>query len=131
VSGARDRTSAYWSLKSRVLARPHGGEGFTRSDGAFRLIRAGLCERHGFAQAADAHHRLAVSQGGPDAVANLTALCRACHDWAHAHPREAAEGGWVVPPGTDFRGVPLSLWNGAVVLLDDEAGYLYQKWPTR
>lgn len=26
-------------------------------------------------------------------------LCRACHDWVHAHPVEATAEGWLIPSG--------------------------------
>lgn len=37
----------------------------------------------------DPHHVLRRSQGGPDTVENLIAVCRAHHDWIHGHPARA------------------------------------------
>lgn len=34
----------------------------------------------------DPHHVLMRSQGGQDTAENLKTLCRAHHDWVHAHP---------------------------------------------
>lgn len=41
------------------------------------------------------HHIWLRSRGGPDEAWNLLNVCFACHDWIHAHPREATEGGFM------------------------------------
>jgi 5-methylcytosine-specific restriction endonuclease McrA len=119
----------WWDLKAQVLARPHGGQGHFRKDGTFRLERHGRCERCGKQDAVDAHHRVPVSAGGPDAASNLAALCRECHDWVHQHPSEARLGGWIVRRSEDIAVRAILPWDGSVVLLDDEANYSFQKWP--
>ncbi len=43
-----------------------------------------LCENCGRV-AADIHHLKYRSQGGTDDISNLMALCRTCHEMAHAH----------------------------------------------
>src|SRR5258707_62554 len=108
-----ETTPAYWKLKARVLARPLNGR----------------CERCGERKATDAHHRRLVSQGGPDLASNLAALCRQCHDWCHDHPTEARGGGWIVGAGVDWRTKALLLWDGSLVILDDDAGYAFQGYP--
>jgi hypothetical protein len=125
------REHDYWSLKALVLARPQGGDGSWRHDGAFRLTRAGLCEKCGRVRATDAHHRKPVAQGGPDVASNLAALCRTCHDWCHGHPAEAVLGGWIVRPHDDFRSKALLLWDGSIAMIDDDANYSFQQWPSR
>lgn len=37
----------------------------------------------------DPHHVLRRSQGGPDTVENLIAVCRSHHDWIHQHPAKS------------------------------------------
>ncbi len=43
------------------------------------------------------HEKLTRARGGsitdPE---NCVALCRECHDWIHAHPRQATEDGWLI-----------------------------------
>lgn len=41
----------------------------------------------------DPHHILRRSQGGTNDADNLVTLCRAHHDWVHAHPVTANELG--------------------------------------
>lgn len=43
------------------------------------------CE-HCSSPAIDIHHLLFKSQGGKDVIENLIALCRYCHNRAHAEP---------------------------------------------
>ncbi len=53
-----------------------------------------LCHRE---RAVDAHELLMRSQGGSITdAANIVPLCRACHDWIHAHPRLAYMQGWLI-----------------------------------
>jgi hypothetical protein len=122
--------AAWWQLKAQVLARPSGGEGVRRRDGSFQLLRHGRCEKCGQREATDAHHRKAVSQGGPDTASNLAALCRECHDWCHQNPYDARLGGWIIRPNDDPEVRAILPWDGSVVLLDDDACYSFQKWPS-
>lgn len=40
-------------------------------------------------------------------VSNLVSLCRTCHDWVHAHPQEAYEGGFLVHSWEDPAEIPV------------------------
>ena len=69
---------------------------------------AGRCEAMVFpvctGGAEQLHHRQYRSRGGEHTVTNLVFICKACHDWAHAHPKESAEIGlsvhtWQEPGG--------------------------------
>ena len=35
---------------------------------------------------------------------NLLALCATCHEWAHAHPKSARRGGFLVPRAAEVPG---------------------------
>jgi 5-methylcytosine-specific restriction endonuclease McrA len=41
----------------------------------------------------DPHHVLPRGRGGADELSNLVTLCRAHHDWVHAHPSVARPAG--------------------------------------
>jgi hypothetical protein len=57
----------------------------------------GRCERCGRGMFVfDHHHRKLRSRGGGDSAANLVAICRRCHNWIHANPRQASVDGWMV-----------------------------------
>lgn len=43
----------------------------------------------------DPHHVKRRSQGGEDTPENLVSLCRAHHDWVHAHPDESYQLGFL------------------------------------
>jgi hypothetical protein len=50
----------------------------------------GICE----VRATDTHEYCSRAQGGdPNDPDNTFATCRACHDWIHTHPFEAADMG--------------------------------------
>ena len=65
-----------------VLARDMG----CRAAGVIRIPCAGRI---------DPHHVKRRSQGGQDTVENLISLCRAHHDWVHAHPDESYQLGFL------------------------------------
>ena len=67
------------------------------------------------------HHRKLRSRGGADSAANLVDICHHCHDWIHAHPKDATERGWMVPSWADPVEVPVYRYR-RWVLLDDEGG---------
>lgn len=46
--------------------------------------------------AAHRHHRLPRSAGGDDDWTNTLDVCRACHEWIHAHPEASYAEGWLV-----------------------------------
>jgi 5-methylcytosine-specific restriction endonuclease McrA len=60
-----ESTRRWRELRQAVLDRAHG-----------------RCERYG-GVAVDAHHVRQRVAGGPDSLANLVALCEACHAEAH------------------------------------------------
>lgn len=92
--------------------------------------RAGWrCERCGERKPLQAHHRQLLSQGGPDALSNLAALDADCHSWAHAHPRAAQLGGWIVPSWADPASRAMLLYDGRLVVPDDEGGYRFASPP--
>ena len=81
------------------------------------------CERCGAHPAVHAHHRRLASQGGPDVTSNLAALCASCHRWCHEHPAQAAIAGWIIMSGAEPAAIPVTLWDGRLAWLNDEAGY--------
>lgn len=95
------------------------------------LARAGWrCERCLSLPIDHVHHRRPKGSGGTslewvDAPANLVALCRQCHEWAHAHPREARESGWLISKwGGMADSVPLTDLSGVTVWLTDDGSRL-------
>lgn len=74
----------------------------TRARGVPSEVRAAVLARDGGCRAAalvgevrcwgplDPHHLRRRSQGGTDTAANLATVCRAHHDWIHAHPEAAS-----------------------------------------
>lgn len=95
------------------------------------LARAwlGRCEWCGQDLPEDAHHRLLKGQGGPDRCWNLTGVSRICHGYIQTHPVEAQGRGFIVESCDDPVTVPMRLWNGALVRLDDQYGYEFLEWP--
>lgn len=117
------------TIQAIVLARPAGGSGYWKAD-KFILLEPGRCERCGRQRASDAHHRKLVSEGGPDVISNLAALCRECHDWCHRNV-EAARGLGFIVRGRDWRVKAIQLWDGSLVTLDDDGMYPFQGWPKK
>lgn len=72
------------------------------------------------------HHRKLRSQGGKDVLSNLLALHHECHNLgrpsAHLDVAWATERGLLVPSWSESVSHPLTLPNGAKVLLDDNGG---------
>lgn len=56
----------------------------------------GQCARCGN-RGTDIHHRIRRRDGG-HGIANLVGLCRTCHSWVHAHPKQAQDSGYIVGP---------------------------------
>lgn len=118
-------TETDWlSMSALCRARPPGGLG-NWSGGKFTLLRPGKCERCGDRWATDAHHRVLQSQGGPDVLSNLSALCRRCHGWVHTHRVESELAGFIVPSWQDFRVKAFTMYDGTIRLADDEGGYAF------
>lgn len=92
----------------------------------------GRCERCLQATlAGDPHHRRVRGMGGSKAPdrhdpSNLVWVCRPCHDWIHAHPKEAGESGFIIPrsSGNHPLEVPITDLTGQVRFLDNEGQYL-------
>lgn len=103
----RDHVLRMAELRPAVLARA-----------AYHCERCGRLEgswNHDLGRyvALEAHHRLMRSQGGPDTMENLVALCgpnpAGCHGWVHAHPTESYTIGLLIkrssgPPSEPFDG---------------------------
>lgn len=70
----------------------------------------GLCVRCG-QEATDVHHRLVKGMGGTKkeninyGADNLVSLCRNCHAYIHAHPRESYRTGFLVASWDDPEGI--------------------------
>lgn len=65
------------------------------------------------------HHRMRRQAGG-DRLANLTALHDPCHRYVHAHPLEAKDRGFIVPPQAgDPAKIRLTLTDGTAWWLTD------------
>lgn len=55
-----------------------------------------VCERCDAARSTDVHEPHTRARGGSITdPSNVRAVCRACHDWIHAHPAQAAAEGWL------------------------------------
>jgi len=53
------------------------------------------CERCG-QRSQVVHERLTRARGGSITdPSNCVVLCNPCHDWIHAHPRQATQEGWL------------------------------------
>lgn len=50
-----------------------------------------VCEVCGVAKSKDIHHKAGRYSGNYTNVATFMAVCRPCHDYIHAHPKEARE----------------------------------------
>jgi hypothetical protein len=93
-TGSLKRTQA---MTSHPTARRRS-EGATGRSGIPEAVRHEVMMRDGRCVAprlvpevlcwgeSDPHHVKRKSQGGEDTTKNLIALCRAHHDWVHAHP---------------------------------------------
>lgn len=89
VSQARvDESPEYEAAKATVLLRDRGVCQAEGMDGV----------PHGGPK--DPHHVCPTGRQGPRCEPeNMTTLCRAAHDWAHAHPRKALELGLLLHAG--------------------------------
>lgn len=62
---------------------------------AIRLRSQQVCERCMIRVASDMAHRMPRAIGGHSTL-NIAHLCRTCHDWCHANPKQARLQGWIV-----------------------------------
>lgn len=78
-------------------------------------------------------HRIPRGMGGTsdpriNMPSNLLWVCgdgtRKCHGHMESQRTEAYKNGWLVPRKTDPRLVPVLLWDGRRVLLDDEGEWI-------
>lgn len=83
------------------------------------LARCVGCGRGLDADTLQAHHRKARSGGRDDSPANVISTCVRCHGWAHAHPREARDIGWIVPSWGDPYTTPVQVRDGVWWLRPD------------
>lgn len=83
----------------------------------------GYCEKCGYwtGDLFAAHHRKLRSQGGKDHIQNLVALCHQCHNLGthaiHLNPKQAVEGGWIVPTWNDPALIPVCTDDGQTIQL--------------
>jgi hypothetical protein len=84
------------------------------------------CARCGSSGQLHVHHRVRRSQGGRDDSSNLITLCSACHNWVHANPYAAREGGWLLRPTDDPSMVPVrhKMWPAAPVWLGSDLDFV-------
>lgn len=80
------------------------------------------CSRCGRSGDLDVHHRFPRSGGTDESAANRVSLCRFCHSWAHRHPADATEEGWIVRADTDpaVRQVDHWMWPAGPILLNGD-----------
>jgi hypothetical protein len=62
---------------------------------AIRLRSQAVCERCMVRTATDMAHRMPRASGGHSTV-NIAHLCRTCHQWCHANPKQARLQGWII-----------------------------------
>lgn len=69
----------------------------TKSREVLATRSMGRCERCG-GMASEYHHRRSrsVRDEHVHCACNAAHLCGTCHRWAHAHPRDARDSGWIV-----------------------------------
>jgi hypothetical protein len=89
---------------------------------------AGICERCGWAEGQQIHHRRARGMGGTrrdstNAVYSLAHLCHPCHSLVESNRLEALSDGWLVSQHGDPSRVPV-LYRGTWRLLDNEGGWM-------
>lgn len=93
---------------------------------ARRLLRTrsgGLCEGCARAEASEWAHRVRRNVG-PWCPTNGLDLCRACHSWAHLHPRGARLKGWLLRATDDPGLEPVFMARWGYVLLTHDGGLI-------
>lgn len=118
-------------VRSHSPRRYTGPDFWTRETARLRF--AGRCCRCG-KDGWTIQHRLPRSLGGTkdpaiNALSNLLWVCgdgvQGCHGHMESHRTEAYAMGWLVRHGTSPAAVPVHLWDGRRVLLDDSGGWAY------
>lgn len=111
--------------RSRLVARKTGPDKAT-----VELVRArsgGICERCGWHEGQQLHHRRARGMGSTrrestNAVYSLVDLCHPCHSHIESHRTQALDDGWLVPQHGDPALVPVRA-RGTWKMLDMFGGY--------
>jgi hypothetical protein len=62
---------------------------------AIRARSQAVCERCMVRTATDMAHRMPRAVGGHSTL-NIAHLCRDCHAWCHANPKQARNQGWII-----------------------------------
>jgi 5-methylcytosine-specific restriction enzyme A len=115
-----------------------------RDTGPSRSVRAevvdrfgGCCVRCGRRGATVQHRRPRQAGGSRDpqtnSAANLLWVCgdgtRGCHGHMESYRAEAYRMGWLVPAHATPAAVPVRLWDGSWVRLDDDGGWCFIEDP--
>jgi hypothetical protein len=58
-------------------------------------------------------------RNGGHSLENCILLCRTCHAWAHGHPKDAREKGFIVGFAGDVAVSPIHGWRGWMILNTD------------
>ncbi len=93
----------------------------------------GLCERCGFAEAQQVHHRRPRGAGGTRNPAinlpgNLYFVCMLCHAYIESNRVESLDKGWLVASWEVPAAKPIE-YRGTWRLLDDEGGWILHADP--
>lgn len=102
----------------RATGIPH------QSRDAMKARSMGRCERCGM-RANDAHHRRSrsIRDKHTHCTCNLVHLCRTCHTWAHKHPWEARQMGFIVSRYAEPLSAPFQRWDGALLQPDCDGAF--------
>ncbi len=94
LGASRRRLSPFSTKRRKYQAEFHA------ASEAVRYRSGAMCEARienvCTVRAIHVHHRLMRSSGGGNQVANLLHLCRACHEFIHAHPEWSRERGFIL-----------------------------------
>jgi hypothetical protein len=119
---ARDRRDAADERSARLIVRERSGG----------LCEAGaLLHLPGYVRGTDYAHRVRRDVG-PWCPSNALLLCRAHHDWCHAHPDAARKLGWLLRTTDDPLTTPAYYAGDRLVLLlpdGDLEPYRGPPWP--
>lgn len=86
-------------------------------------VRCGIASR-------ELHHRQRRREGG-HGLDNIVSLCGTCHRWAHSHPNDARDTGFIVSLYvTEIALVPVRMFSGDWVHLLPDGTISYTKAPT-
>lgn len=106
-----DRQHTTWTQDTRDVVS-------SRSQGRCEAAIEGSCT----GEATDLHHRQARRTRN-HGVPNALHVCRADHQWIHAHPTISRQLGWIVSVHEDAAGVPVRI-RGALRWLTEAGRYV-------